>query len=128
MWRSHCPSVPTIQHFQALWAAHHFTKYTYDSETTGFFNNLSGQAFRIVVLGDTVRSAQSIATGDSVPLAVTKFTTIDGLFAAAITALNAGTLTNGAFDPSLSFPTRLDISGPPDASGSIFASNLQVLP
>jgi hypothetical protein len=52
---------------------------------------------------------------------------VDGLFNLALGAADGGDLTAIQFDSALRFPRRIDIAGPPDASGSLFASNLQPL-
>lgn len=96
--------------------------------TTGFFNTLDGRAIRLVVLGDTVRSAQFVATNDSVPVVPATLSTIDALFTLAMSASRAGTLISVQFDPTLGYPTRLELSGPPDASGVILASDIELLP
>jgi hypothetical protein len=122
------PSFVELQQDSARWASHHLTKYAYDFETTGFFNNLTGQVIHLVVLDDTVRSAVFVATGDTVPVPAAGFSTVNGLFDRAFAALNAGTLAGIQIDSMLSYPRRIDITGPPDAGGSIVASNLQPLP
>lgn len=122
------PALGTVQEYRAMWLSHHLTKYAFDFETTGYFNAFSGHLIHLVVLNDTVRSAVFVATGDSVPAPPATFATIDGLFNYAIAGVGDGSLTNIEADASLSYPRRLDFRGPPDASGSLLASNLQVLP
>lgn len=119
------PSLIDIERAEAQWSAHNLTRYAYQYETT-CCNALSGQAIRLVVIGDTVRSAQFVATNDSVPVAF--LPTIDGLFALAITLREEGRLAGARFDPTFGYPARLEISGPPDASGVILASNIELLP
>jgi hypothetical protein len=96
--------------------------------TTGFLSTLDGQAMRLVVLADTVRSAQFVATNDSVPVVAATLPTIDSLFALAIAARVAGTLVAAQFDSAFGFPARLQLSGPPDASGVVVASDIELLP
>ncbi len=122
------PSVADLQAAQANWATHHLTRYAYRYMTTGFFNTLDGQAIRLVVLADTVRSAQFVATNDSVPVVPATLPTVDALFTLAISASRAGTLVRVEFDPTFGYPTRLKLSGPPDAAGDIFASDIELLP
>jgi len=122
------PSLADLQQAQAQWASHHLTRYAYRYETDGFLIAYQGQTLRLVVINDTVRSAQFVATNDSVPVDPGTLPTIDGLFANAATALQEGRLTDAQFDPSFGFPSRLAIAGPPDASGVITASDIELLP
>jgi hypothetical protein len=122
------PSVAEIEQAQARWATHRLTRYVYDFETTGFFTTLEGKTIHLVVIADTVRSAVFAGTSDPVPVPAASLATVDTLFARAIAAREAGALTSAEFDPQLDYPTRLQISGPPDASGAILASNLQPVP
>lgn len=122
------PSVETVVQHQAAWATHNLSRYAYQYEITGFFNTLEGKAIRLVVLGDTVRSATFVATGDSVPVAPSLLPTIDKLFEQAIAAATDNTLTGVTFDPTFSYPLQMDLAGPPDAGGSVFASHLELLP
>jgi hypothetical protein len=122
------PSITDIQAAQAKWASHNLVRYGYRYETNGFFNALDGQAIRLIVIQDTVRSAQFVATNDSVPTTAATLPTVDALFALAIAARQDGTLTSIEFDPTFGFPSRLVLAGPPDASGSITASGIELLP
>lgn len=124
---SSVPSVAEIQQHQAAWASHHLTRYAYRYMTSGYFISWDGQLMRLVVLGDTVRSAQFVATNDSVPGAA-GLPTIDRLFQQAIAARENGALLAADFDTTLGFPTRLVFDGPPDASGSVTASGIEFLP
>ena len=119
------PSLIDIERAEAQWTAHNLTRYAYQYETT-CCTALSGQAIRLVVIADTVRSAQFVATNDSLP--VDFLPTIDALFTLAIALRGEGRLAAAQFDPTFGFPTRLEISGPPDASGAILASNIELLP
>lgn len=122
------PSVADLETAQAEWQSHNLTRYAYQYETTGYFIAWSGQAMRLVVLGDTVRSAQFVATYDSVPAVPSSLPTIATLFTMAIAARQDGQLIAVQFDSTYGYPTRLQLAGPPDASGTIFASNLELLP
>ena len=122
------PSLTEIRQEQAAWVAHNLTRYAYRYMTSGFLNTLDGQAMRLVVLGDTVRSAQFVATNDSVPVVPATLPTIDALFALAISAREGGTLVSAEFDSVLGYPRRLELSGPPDAGGVIIASKIEPLP
>jgi hypothetical protein len=108
---------------RAKWAAHGLTRYAYVYEVTGFNLSIAGRPIRLVILNGTVNSAQDVATDSLLPVSA-MFPTLDGLFDQAEAALAAGTLTAITLD----FPSRLDLAGPADGSGSIFASGLQPLP
>ena len=73
---------------------------------------------------DTVVSATFVATGEAVPGSPNWLPTIDGLFGLAEREVRDGALGAITFDPQLHYPRRMDILGPPDASGSKFAANL----
>lgn len=47
------------------------------------------------------------------------------IFERAIQAARDGALSGVDFDPQLHYPTRIDLAGPPDASGSEFAGDLR---
>jgi uncharacterized protein DUF6174 len=125
---SSTPAIIDIQTAQAVWASHGLVRYAYRYQTSGFFTNTDGREIHVVVIADTVRSAQFVATSDSVPMAATILPTIDALFALAIQARESGRLQSIQFDPTFGFPTRLVLSGNPDASGSITASTIELLP
>lgn len=122
------PSVSDLVQAKASWTARHLSRYEYRYQTTGFFIAYGGQQIRLVVLADTVRSAQFVASNEAVPVEPSSLPTIDRLFAMAIEARRNGTLLAFTLDPTLGYPTRLQLSGPPDASGVIEASNLELLP
>ena len=122
------PTLSDLQQAQAQWASHHLTRYAYRYEINGFFNALDGRTLRLVVITDTVRSAQFVSTNDSVPVTASTLPTIDALFATAASLLQEGRLTAVEFDPSFGYPTRLTVAGPPDASGVITASGIELLP
>ena len=128
-----CGNAPTalrrsdLESERAAWAAHHLTRYAYLYEETGFLNSYSGRLIRLVILNDSVSSAQDVTTDSLLP-APGVFPTLDELFAQAEAALAAGTLTSITFDSTFAYPRRMDLAGPPDASGSILASSLELLP
>jgi hypothetical protein len=96
---------------------------------TGFFNAFAGRAILVEVRNDTVQSATVVATGQLLARPYTFFPpTLDGLFDQAAQALQEQKLSAVRFDPQVGYITRMDIAGPPDASGSVFASALQPLP
>jgi hypothetical protein len=71
-----------------------------------------------------VQSAVFVADSEPILAPASSFPTIDQLFERAEAASAGGTLTGITFNPHFHFPTEMDISGPPDASGSVLASNL----
>ena len=120
------PSREGIEAHRAIWISKGLTSYSYEYELTGFFNNLAGHKIRLEVRADTVRSAVFVETGDTVPASLAGLPTINGLFDWAVADYNAGHLTAISYDAELGYPKRMDISGPPDAAGSVFAA--QVVP
>jgi hypothetical protein len=122
------PSETELEVDRTRWASHHLTNYAYDYRTSGFFDNLAGQTVHLVVLGDTLRSAVVVATGDSLPVPNQALATINEMFDLAISNRERGSLAGIEFDQVLGYPRRIDISGPADAAGSIMASSLQPLP
>ncbi len=56
----------------------------------GRCNGLSGQAIRVVVPGNTIRSATIVATGDTIPVPNPGLSTSNDLFDRAIAARDAG--------------------------------------
>jgi hypothetical protein len=109
---------------RAEWEAQRITNYEYDYLVTGFFIDYAGKPIRITVRGGEVQSARFVADSQPPLVPASSFPTIDQLFDRAEAASAGGTLTGITFDPRFHFPTEMDISGPPDASGSVFASNL----
>jgi hypothetical protein len=110
---------------RAQWEAQHITNYQYDYLLTGYFIGYAGRPIRIVVRDGVVQSAVYIADGEPVPLPTSEWPTIDRLFDRAAKANTEGALTGIRYDSQYDFPSQIDISGPPDASGSLYASNLQ---
>ena len=120
------PSLDDVATEHALWSSQGVTNYSYDYKSTGFFICCTeGQDLRLVVRNDTVVSATFVATGQAVPMSPNSFPTIDRLFDLADSEIRNGTLGGIVFDPELHYPRRMDILGPPDASGSKFAANLR---
>ncbi len=132
MWA--CTSVSTavspasIETQRAQWTSHALTRYSFDYRVTGFFIAYAGKPIRIVVINGNVSSAQDLTTNQTMSGPLTQWPTIDSLFARASAAASAGTLRAIRYDPTDGYPSEIDLNGPPDASGSIFASNLQPLP
>jgi hypothetical protein len=126
---SNLPTVDDVLVHRAQWVARGVTNYSYDYTESGFFICCTqGQAITLAVRNDTVVSAVFAATGQPVPGAPTRFPTINGLFAGAVRAAQARSLSRITYDPLLDYPVRIDFAGPPDASGSEFAVHLQRLP
>jgi hypothetical protein len=121
-------SADIVQH-RAEWASHHLTRYAYDYILgNGFFINFAGHTMHIVVIGGVVSSVRDVTAGQDMPGDLSGWPTIDALFDEAMTAQSANALTAIHFDRTYAFPTEMDLAGPPDASGAVFASNLQLLP
>ena len=109
---------------RAEWEAQHIASYQYDYLVTGYFISYEGKPIRIVVRDGEVQSAAFIA--DTEPLAEPAefWPTIAELFDRAERASAAGALSGIRYDSLFHFPAEIDISGPPDASGSLFVTNL----
>ena len=117
-----------ISAHRARWSAHRLTKYAYDYKVTAFLIGFARHEIHLVVLDGVVRSATDLATGQAAPGEPASWPTIDKLFDEAMQAATDGALRGAKFDPTLDFPTELDLAGPPDASGSVFASRVLMLP
>lgn len=117
-----------ISAHRARWSTHRLTKYAYDYKVTGFLISYAGHDIHLVILNGVVQSATDLVTGQAAPGDAANWPTIDKLFDEAMQAAGDGSLRDAKFDPTLDFPTELDLAGPPDASGSIFASRLLLLP
>jgi len=125
------PTAPTPRELlveRAQWQAQGLTNYSYVWEQIGFFNSFAGQPIRLEIRGGVLRSAVFVATGDTVPGALTWFPTIDQMFDQAIAAANGHTLHAIVFDHHYHYPVRMDLDGPADASGSVLASELTPAP
>jgi len=111
---------------RAQWDAQHIASYQYDFLVTGFFINYEGRPIRIVVRDGIVQSAVFIDDGQPASGRPSDWPTIDQLFARAASARTGGALSGIRYDSRYDFPTQIDISGPPDAGGSLFATNFEV--
>ena len=126
--RSHCTGPGDLTQLRAQWHTHNLTDYQYDYRLTGFFISYAGHPIRITVRHGAVQSAIYVETGKPLPEPLNAWPTVDALFDEVARAAQAGDLIGVRYDPRLGFPTEIDLAGPPDASGSVFASNLQPLP
>ena len=122
------PTLDDVLAHRAAWLAQGLKDYSYNYEVTGFFIKWEGQQIRVEVRNNTVVSAVLAATGQPASESPNEFPTIDELFDQAAQAARDHTLRAVAFDPQLAYPRRLDVAGPPDASGSVFAVQLQPAP
>jgi uncharacterized protein DUF6174 len=113
---------------RARWSSRGLTKYAYDYKVTGFLISYAGHTIHVVVLNSVVLSATDVTTGQAAPGDPSSWPTIDKLFDQATQAATDGSLRGVRFDPTFDYPTEIDLAGPPDASGSLFASGLQLLP
>ena len=113
---------------RAQWVAHGLTSYEYDYRLTGFFIQFAGDRIHLVVRDGAVQSATDLTTGRVLAVAPQQWPTIDDLFDDAQRAADNGSLTRVLFDGQLDYPSEIDIAGPPDASGSVFAAGLVALP
>lgn len=112
---------------RAAWAAHGLTAYEYDYQVGGFLISYAGHRIHLVVRNGAVQSATDMTTGQAAPGPGSAWPTIDALFDEATQAATEGSLRGIRFDPTLDYPTEIDLAGPPDASGSVFASGLQAV-
>ena len=105
------------------WTQRGITSYEYDYLITGFFTNIAGQKIHLVVRNGVVESGTVVSTGQ--PIAnPAQWPTIDRLFATATAAASSNELRSLEFDSGLDYPTQIGLDGPPDASGTIYASSL----
>lgn len=119
----------SISVHRARWVAHNLTRYAYDYTLgTGFLITFAGHKIHLVVFDGAVQSATDETTGQALAVTPGQWPTIDALFDDAEQAERAGALLGVKYDGTLDYPTEIDVSGPPDASGSIFASGLQPVP
>jgi Family of unknown function (DUF6174) len=117
-------SVNDVATRRAEWQARGIASYTYEFRITGFFIACAAGPVRVHVHGGVVDSATLIATGQPPNAPMSCWPTIDQLFGYAIAAGQNGALADVQFDATIDYPTEIDVSGPPDASGSYFASSL----
>jgi len=113
---------------RARWTGHGLTSYEYDYRLTGFFIQFAGDRIHLVVRDGAVQSATDLTTGQALAVTPQQWPTIDDLFDDAQRAADSGSLTQVLFDATLDYPSEIDIAGPPDASGSVFAAGLAALP
>jgi len=121
-------SKPEISAHRTLWTQSAPPAYEYDYRVTGFFISFANHEIHLVVRDGVVRSATDVATGQPMPGQLTQWPTIGALFDEVAQAADAGMLRGVRFDPVLGYPTEIDLDGPPDASGSVFATGLRALP
>jgi len=119
------PTVDEVLAHRASWSAQHLSDYTYIYESTGFLINTAGKEIRIDVRDGVVVSAVFAASGEPVPGSPTQFPTIDRLFDQAFQAAQSHALESITFDQALGYPRRIDLAGPPDASGTLLATQLE---
>jgi hypothetical protein len=122
------PALDDVLAHRATWSARHLNDYVYDYQATGFFILWDGQQIKLEVRNGAVASAVIAATGQPVPGSPSEFPTVEALFDEAVEAARDHTLRAISFDPDLGYPRRMDLAGPPDASGSVLAIDLQPLP
>lgn len=122
------PTVDDVLTHRETWSAQRLSDYSYDYTVTGFFINWEGQVITLEVRNGSVASAVFASTGQPVPESPSQFPTIDRLFDQAEQAARDHTLQAIAFDPQLGYPRRMDLAGPPDASGSVLAIRVQHAP
>lgn len=108
---------------QERWHARGVTSYGYDFDQSGFFNGCP-HPIHVEVRDDSVVSATVAATGRSVPAKWQCAPSIDGLFQTAIDAARKGELSGIRYYRA-GYPREIDIAGPANASGSLFASKLK---
>jgi hypothetical protein len=114
---------------RALWSRQDLKNYSYDYTETGFFICCTeGRQLKLEVRSDTVVSAVFDATGQPVPGSPARLPTIDVLFDLAERAARDHRLGGILFDAGLHYPVRIDLTGPPDASGVEFAAHVTPLP
>ncbi|HET7190089.1 MAG TPA: DUF6174 domain-containing protein [Gemmatimonadaceae bacterium] len=113
---------------RARWVAHGLTSYEYDYMLTGFFIQFAGHRIHLVVRDGAVQTATDLTTGQVLAVSPQRWPTIDDLFDDAQRAADSGSLSRVLFDGTLDYPAEIDIAGPPDASGAVFATGLAALP
>ena len=123
------PSLDELLAHRAIWDAQAPAHYSYVYGVRNVWMTLlDGQALLLEVRQDTVRSATVVGTGQPVPGSLTFYPSINGLFDLAVTSLGEQRLAAVSFDPQRGYPLRMDLCCVPDASGSIYASNVTRLP
>lgn len=99
--------------------------YEYDYRLSGFSTAFGGHRIHLAVYDGVVRSAMDLDMQQSLSVSPGQWPSIDDLYDETLEASRDGRLRAVRFDPAVDYPTQIDFSGPPDASGSVFASNLQ---
>jgi uncharacterized protein DUF6174 len=118
------PSVNDVLAHRAKWAARGLTSYSFDYTLRAMIYSVGcpAAAWRLQVQQNAVTVATCLATGQAVtPPSVT----IDTLFDEALRAMRGNSITAISYDARLGFPTSIEFAGPPDASYSETATNLQ---
>lgn len=122
---STAPRSPDVALRAAIWSQRRPTDYAYDYQLgSGFFIEFAGRWVHVVVRGNAVVSATDVETGEAMRESLTTWPTIDQLFEDAQEAAQSGSLLGIRYDPQYGYPTEIDLAGPPDASGSLYARNL----
>ena len=120
------PTLAEVLAHESLWSAKKLSNYSYNYTVTGYFILWEGRELTLRVSDGQVTGAVFTATGESLPDPA-DLPSVDRLFDMAEGAARSGTLRAIAFDPVLGYPTRMDLAGPPDASGSVFAVGLEAV-
>jgi uncharacterized protein DUF6174 len=124
---STAPTLDSVLTQRTRWSNQALVDYSYVYQETGYFICcLEGKDITLTVHNDSVVAAMIAASGQ--PVSPAGFPTINGLFDRAAEAAQHHALVHIAFDPQRAYPVQIDFSGPPDASGSVFASRLQPTP
>lgn len=114
-----------VARHKSEWQARAIASYDYEFRQTGFFINCTGEFVTVHVRSGVVQSATLVGSDQPATAPLSCWPTIDKLFDSAIAADQGGKLAQVKFDAVLGYPTRIDVSGPPDASGSYFATALE---
>ena len=123
------PTTRNVDLRRATWTQTRPADYSYDYQVGGgFFIEFAGRWIHVVVRGNAVVAATDVATGVAMPEPLTTWPTIEQLFDEAQQAAQNGSLTRITYDPQYGYPTEMDIAGPPDASGAIYAKSLTPAP
>ena len=118
------PTLAEVLAHKSLWSAQKLSNYSYHYTVTGYFILWKDRELTLHVSNGRVTAAVFTATGKSLPDPA-DLPSIDRLFDMAEQAARDGTLEAIEFDSRLGYPARMDLAGPPDASGSVFAVGLE---
>ena len=111
---------------RAEWVARELVDYSVTFRQDGFFNAVGGRSWRLGVTGGVVRTAVEVGTGVAFPDPTANgFLSVTQLFDWAVQLAANDRLEAITYDRTLGYPTLIQISGPPDASGTITLSNLE---